>query len=160
MLDGLALPVVCAANLCSCTWFVHLKEIMNHSLLNDDEKYLWCWLASQCANQHQLTCSFSYEQISTTLNKPPYLIHRCLFRLRTMGFLQGNIPIWYAQPLPEMIKEMRQMKVLLPRAYHPPTLRPLSVLLQCDKLRRDQVQGVVLPRRKGRGLVSLNLLKN
>lgn len=135
---GLALPVDCVANRCSCTWFVHLKEIMNHSLLNETEKYLWCWLCCQSAHQHSLTCSLSYEQISVAVNKPPYLIHRCLFRLRTMGFLQGNIPIWYAQPLPEMIKEVRHIKMLLPRAY-------------------QEDVGVVLPRSK-RSKVNLNLL--
>ncbi len=112
---------------------------MNHPLLQEDEKFLWLWLATQSANN--IPCSFNYEQISSYVNKPPKVIHRILFRLRIMGFLQADIPIWYAEPTKEMVSEIRTIRIMIP-----PTR-------QIDP---NQVKAVVLPLRKSR---RLNLLK-
>ncbi len=124
MLDGIPLPVICAANLCSCAkWFVHLKSLMNHPILKEDEKFLWLWLATCSANNQSLSCSLSYEQISMAINKPVRVIHRCLLRLKVMGLLIGDIPIWYGEPLPAMVGEVRKIKlVLMEREFEIPAL--------------------------------------
>ncbi len=114
MLDALSLPVICAANLCYCAkWFVHLKSLMNHPILKEEEKLLWLWLATCSANNQSLTCSLSYEQISLAINKPVRVIHRCLQRLKVMGLLLGDIPIWYGVPTPQMVNEVRKLKLVL-----------------------------------------------
>lgn len=114
MLDSIALPVICAANLCPCaTWFVHLKCLMNHPILKEDEKLLWLWLATCCTNNQYLRCSISIEQISQMISKPEKAVHRCLLRLKIMGLLMGDIPIWYGVPTAEMVKEVRHIKLVL-----------------------------------------------
>lgn len=132
MLDGFALPIVCAASPYSfMQWFACLREIMHHPHLHEEEKYLWLWLATQSANNSSFCCSMSYEQIACSVNKPPKIIHRILFRLRIMGFLHADIPIWYGEPTLEMVKTVRSIKLLLP---------PKPLFLPDDK-------AVVLPRR-------------
>jgi len=115
MLNGLSLPVICATNLCtSKQWFVYLNEIVQHALLQDDEKLLWMWFAAYCINNDVSSCSFTYEQLSHFVNKPTRGIHRILFRLKIMGLLQGNIPIWYGKLTVPMVHEMRTIKLVLP----------------------------------------------
>jgi len=81
-------------NLCvSKQWFGYLKEIISHPVLQKEEKIVWLWLATQCINNSQFACSFTYEQIAYAVNKPTRGIHRILFCLKSMGILQGNIPI-------------------------------------------------------------------
>jgi hypothetical protein len=114
MHDGLSLPVICGANPHFFTkWFVHLKILMTHPILKDEEKLLWIWLATSCANNPFLTCSLSYEQIANAVGKPVRDIHRILFRLKIMGILMGNIPIWYGAPTPAMVNEIRDLKLVL-----------------------------------------------
>ena len=114
MLDGIPLPVICAANHGECAkWYVHLKSLMNHPILNEDEKLLWLWLATCSANNQSLTCSISIEQISQMISRSEKVVHRCLLRLKIMGILIGNIPIWYGTPTPEMVKEVRKIKLVL-----------------------------------------------
>ena len=108
MLDTISLPIICAANLSFA-----LIKVLKHPLLQEEEKLLWIWLATFCAD-NAFCCSLTYEQISYEMNKPLKNIHRSLFRLTLMGFLQGNIPIWYGVPTKEMIKEMRHLKLTLP----------------------------------------------
>lgn len=105
MLDGLSLPQICATN---------LKEIIRHPFLREDEKILWLWLATHCTNHSPFTCSFTYEQIAHAVNKPTRGIHRILFRLKIMGLLQGDIPIWYGKLTISMVHEMRTIKLVLP----------------------------------------------
>lgn len=143
MLDGVSMPVICAANQCSCRWFVHLKSLMNHPILKEDEKFLWCWLATLNANNHQFSCSFTYEQLSIALNKPPKVIHRILFRLKTMGLLFGNIPIWYGVPSNEMIHQRRIVTLVMPSKI------PMNI---------ERLNGVVLPLTKRRAPKTFNLL--
>ncbi|MBN9289430.1 MAG: hypothetical protein BGO43_10540 [Gammaproteobacteria bacterium 39-13] len=115
MLNGLSLPIICATNLCvSKQWFVYLNEIIQHAFLQDDEKLLWMWFAAFCINNNQSSCSFTYEQLSHLVNKPTRGIHRILFRLKIMGLLQGNIPIWYGKLSLPMLHEMRTIKLVLP----------------------------------------------
>jgi len=114
MLDGFALPIVCAARAYSfMQWFACLKEIMHHPLLSEEEKFLWLWLAIQSADNSSFACSYSYEQISQALNKSTKIIHRTLFRLKIMGFLSADIPIWYGQPTAEMVCTIRMLKLHL-----------------------------------------------
>ncbi len=143
MLDGLALPFICATNACLCAQFVNLKEILNHPLLQEDEKFLWCWFATSSANNHQSSCSFTYEQLSIALNKPAKFIHRILFRLKIMGLLQGNIPIWYGVPSVEMIHQLRIIKLVMPSK------------IPIDK---ERLNGVALPLTKRRAPKTFNLL--
>ena len=143
MLDRLALPIICAANPCLCVWFVHLKDILNHPILKEDEKYMWCWLATFCANNHQTSCSFTYEELSTALNKSAKTIHRILFRLRVVGLLQGNIPIWYGVPSNEMIHQRRIIKLVMPSKI------PVN---------KENLNGVVLPLMKRGAPKTFNLL--
>ena len=115
MLDGLATPFICAAKSDSFVqWFACLKKIVHHPLLNEEEKFLWLWLATQSTNNMSFYCSFSYEQISQAMNKSARSVHRNLTRLRTMGFLIANIPIYYGEPTPEMVKETRYIKLIAP----------------------------------------------
>lgn len=118
MLDSVVIPIICTTNLCQCAqWFVHIKTILHHALLKDEERLLLLWFASRSANNPHFVCFFNYEQLSIALNRSPKAIHRLLFRLRTLGFLQGDIPIWYAALPAQMIMEMREIKVLIPPAY-------------------------------------------
>ncbi len=143
MLDGLALPIICSANPCLCGWFVHLKDIFNHPILKEDEKYLWCWFATFSANKHQSSCSFTYGELSSALNKSAKNIHRILFRLRVMGLLQGNIPIWYGVPTHEMIQQIRIIKLVMPSK------------IPIDK---ERLNGMVLPLSKRKAPKTFNLL--
>lgn len=124
MLDGISLPVICAANHGECQkWFVHLKSLMNHPILKEEEKLLWMWLATCSASNQSLWCSMSIEQISQMISKPEKVVHRCLLRLKIMGLLIGDIPIWYGEPTPEMVKAVRKMKlVLMEREFQAPVL--------------------------------------
>ena len=115
MLDGFALPIICAANSYSfMQWFACLKEIMHHPHLCEEEKYLWLWLATQSANNSSFSCSFSYEHISIAVKKTPRVVHRTLFRLRIMGFLLADIPIWYGEPTKEMVQANRHLRLQIP----------------------------------------------
>lgn len=142
MLNGLSLPIICATNLCACAqWFVHLEKIIHHPLLQADEKILWIWLATQCANNPSFSHSLSYEQIARAMNKPTRGIHRILFRLKIMGLLEGAIPIWYGEPTVEMVQEVRTIKLIMP---------PKAVF-------ENECSGMVLPRRTA-PVTQLNLL--
>lgn len=112
MLKANTTPSVCTTteNVLSL-WFVYLKVIMNHPLFNEDEKSLWWWLATLSANDVNCDCTFSYQQLSQTLNMPCMHVHRALFRFRIMGFLKTKIPVWYGKLTPEMESEMR---ILIP----------------------------------------------
>jgi hypothetical protein len=117
MHDSLALPFISAAKShFHIQWFARLKEIMNHPLLQEEEKFLWLWLATQCANNASFSCSFSYEHISQAVCKSSRKIHRILFRLTLMGFLKSTnpIPMWYGEPTLVMVKEIRFLKLTLP----------------------------------------------
>ena len=115
MLDGLALPIICTANSQSLVqWFACLKQIVNHPQLNEEEKYLWLWLATQSTNNLSFNCSFNYEQLSQAMCKPPRRIHRFLTRLRTMGFLIADIPIYYGEPTIDMVKAVREIQLIMP----------------------------------------------
>jgi len=141
MHDGLLLPQICATNFCaSKQWFGYLKEIIHHPLLQEEEKILWMWLAIHCTNHSSFTCSFTYEQIACAVNKPARGIHRILFRLKIMGLLQGNIPIWYGKLTMPMMYEMRTIRLVL----------PLKIV---DK---DFLNETILPPRKQRQ-INLNL---
>jgi hypothetical protein len=83
---------------------------MSHPDLDPDEKFIWIWLVIQCANTTGNTTSLTYETLSHAVNKPPKTVHRSLLRLRIMGFLNGNIPIWYGEPTTEMMNEMRTLR--------------------------------------------------
>ena len=91
-------------------WFEYIYVVMNHPELLPDEKYIWVWLVTQCANQVDNTASFTYEEISQAVNRPLKTVHRALHRLRIIGFLNGNIPIWYGEPKPEMVNETRILR--------------------------------------------------
>lgn len=115
MLDGFALPIICAANSYSfMQWFACFKEIMHHPHLCEEEKYLWLWLATQSANNSSFSCSFTYEHISIAVKKTPRVVHRTLFRLRIMGFLLADIPIWYGEPTKEMVQANRHLRLQIP----------------------------------------------
>lgn len=145
MLDGLALPLVCAAKPDSfIQWFACLEEIINHPLLLEEEKFLWLWLATKSANNLSFSCSFNYEQISLAVHKPCRRVHRILTRLRVMGFLFADLPIYYGEPTLEMVQTVYQLKLKLapiPQIGHdtvkkwvPPTIiQPTSVLLTKKK---------------------------
>lgn len=98
--------------MCHCAMFVHLKVLINHPLLQEDEKLLWLWLATRSTNNPSLSCSINYEQISAAVNKPLKQVHRILFRLSIMGFLKGDIPIWYGVPTKEMSQQVRHLMLV------------------------------------------------
>lgn len=115
MLDDIALPIICATKPCPyAKWFVNLNEIFNHPFLQEDEKLMWLWLATQSANNNSFCCSFTYEQISQKVNKTPKKVHQILFRLKIMGLLHVNVPVWYGEPTLEMIHATRLFKILRP----------------------------------------------
>ncbi len=115
MLDAISLPSICAANPHSFTqWFACLKQIMLHPILNEEEKYLWLWLATCSTNNVSFKCSLSYEQIVQSTRKPSRKVHRLLTRLRTMGFLIADIPIYYGEPTDEMVQRIREFQLILP----------------------------------------------
>ena len=141
MLDGFSPSLVCATNAGVCqNWFVILKELIDHPLLQDEEKCLWMWLATQCANTDHV-CSFNYEQIALQLNKSVRSVHRLLFRLKLMGFLQADIPIWYGTPTKSMSLKVYTFK-----------------LIQTPPLIVDDVNHIILPFRKTLSSSNLNLL--
>ncbi len=146
MLDGFALPIVCAAKPYSfMQWFACLKEIMHHPLLSEEEKYLWLWLATQSADNSSFACSYSYDQMSRALNKSTKIVHRTLFRLKIMGFLSADIPIWYGQPTTEMIRTIRLIKL---------HLSPKSIF------KDGELNSQVLPKiRKNNQPIQINLLR-
>lgn len=113
MLDNLAMPIICAAEPNSfTTWFASLKELFNHPYLDEEEKSLWLWLANQSANNLPFSCSYSYEQLSQAVNKTPRRIHRILMRLRVMGFLIADLPIYYGEPTREMVATVHHLKLI------------------------------------------------
>lgn len=115
MLDGVALPLVFAAKPHSfAKWFACLSEIINHPLLHEEEKYLGLWLAIQSINNESFSCSFNYEQISQAVNKSSRKIHRILTRLRVMGFLIADLPIYYGEPTLKMVQTAHTLKLVLP----------------------------------------------
>lgn len=115
MLVRSPLPIICATNPCRCSdWFVHLKTLNNHPLIKEDEKLLWLWLATQSADNPTFSCSFNYEQIAQAMQWSVKIIHRLLFRLKIMGFLQLDIPIWYGNPTPKMTRQIRTITLRLP----------------------------------------------
>ena len=115
MLDGLSLPFICAANPRSfAQWFACLKQLMLHPLLNEEEKFLWLWLATQSTDNKSLNCSLSYEQISQLTNRSCKKVHRHLTRLRTMGFLIADIPIHYGELILEMTQQIRNIQLMIP----------------------------------------------
>jgi hypothetical protein len=116
MLDGFSLPVTRATkHFCPLPCFVDLKKLFHHTLLREEEKILWLWLAIQSAGNDHQSCSFTYEQISRQVGQSLRLVHRSLFRLKIMGFLQAAIPIWYSEPTVEMGQELRCLKPILPK---------------------------------------------
>lgn len=113
-----SMPIVCAAER---TFFIRsfacLKEIIEHPLLQEEEKFFWVWLCYQSTNNKSFPFpySYSYEQMSLAVNKSTKKIHRFLLRLMLMGFLEnGSIPICYGQPTIEMVHEKRILKLILP----------------------------------------------
>src|SRR5437868_11052379 len=115
MLDRLALPFICATKHCSLTqWFVRFREIIDHPLLHEDEKFLWLWLATKCTDKCLSSCSFSYEQISHAVKIPSKRIHRILTRLRTMGVLLCTIPIWYGGLTLDMVSKIHTFTLVMP----------------------------------------------
>jgi hypothetical protein len=86
MFDSYVFPYVCPAKhfpFSDC--LIYLQVVMSHSDLHHDEKCLWVWLASHCANQPHHACSFTYEQLSRAMNLTPKKVHSALFRLKLMG---------------------------------------------------------------------------
>ncbi|MBS0285974.1 MAG: hypothetical protein JSR17_01670 [Proteobacteria bacterium] len=137
MLDGLALPIICAAKPQPFVdGFACLKQIMLHPFLNEEEKYLWLWLATQSTNNMSLTCSLSYEQISEKTFKSSSKVHRLLTRLRTMGFLIADIPIHYGKLTSDMVKTVRSIQLILPPknfckpVYSTLTVKPLLAIIK------------------------------
>jgi hypothetical protein len=111
MQDVCTLPFVCAATrLPIARWCGYIKAVMSHPELRLDEKILWMWLAIHSASQSHHSCSFTYEQLSYALERPCRTIHCALFRLRLMGLLNGDIPVWYGEPTPDMIKHERILR--------------------------------------------------
>src|SRR5262249_43341473 len=113
--------------------FAFLKEIIHHPLLDEEEKYLWIWLATQSANNTSFSCSYTYEHISQAVNKPLRKVHRILTRLRIMGFLIADLPIYYGEPTPQMAK-----KTYLLELTSPP--KPI--------FQAEEMDGLVLPPRQ------------
>ncbi len=138
------LHFICAAKPCSSfKWFAYLSDIINHTLLDDEEKFLGCWLATQCMNKASLRCSFNYVQISQTLRKSTRRIHRILTRLRTMGFFICDIPIYYGEPTFEMVQKIHTFKLIFSR-----------------KFATETPTALVLPYRKNRAKINLNLINS
>lgn len=114
MLDGVALPFICAADPTFFNkWFACLSEMINHPLLLEEEKYLGLWLAIQSTKNESFTCSFNYEQISQAMSKSSRKVHRILTRLRIIGFYIVDLPIYYGEPTPEMVQKVYTFKLNL-----------------------------------------------
>lgn len=114
MQDICTLPFVCAATRSSIAdWCGYILAVMRHPDLCQDQKYLWMWLTCHSANQSHHSCSFTYEQLSQAMDLPTKTIHSILFKLKLMGLLNGNIPVWYGTPTPEMNKEKRILRPIL-----------------------------------------------
>ncbi|MBN9288031.1 MAG: hypothetical protein J0H47_08900 [Gammaproteobacteria bacterium] len=78
-------------------------------------------------------------------NKSTKVVHRTLFRLKSMGFLSADIPIWYGRPTFEMVHAVRVLKLnLSPRALCKEATAKVTVLPKT--------------RRNGEGIMT-NLLK-
>jgi len=114
MQDNCSFPFGCATTHSSIAeWCGYIKAVMSHPDLAQDQKYLWMWLVAHSADQSHHSCSFTYEQISRAVELSPKTVHCALFKLRIMGFLNGNIPVWYGHPTPEMNKEIRTLRPIL-----------------------------------------------
>ncbi|MBS0290433.1 MAG: hypothetical protein JSS07_10435 [Proteobacteria bacterium] len=139
-MQDVAFSFICQAKPCSfAKWFAFLRKIIEHSMLDEAEKFLGCWLATQCANNLSFTCSFNYEQISLAVHKPSRKVHRILTRLRTMGFLIADIPIYYGELSIEMVQTVRTFKLVFPGVAF-------------------QEEGIRLPYMRGRPKITLNLI--
>jgi hypothetical protein len=71
---------------------VSLAEVMfvlSNTELTEVEKMLWLLLAMH-AESANLTCTFSYAQLSFGVNHPHQTVHGALLRLRALGFLQSD----------------------------------------------------------------------
>jgi hypothetical protein len=113
MLDSYFFPYVCPSkHFPFSESLVYLQVVMSHPDLHHDEKCLWVWLASRWTNQPHHKCSYTYEQLSQALNLPTRKVHSALFRLKLMGFLKGEISIWYGDLTFNMITESRKLEPL------------------------------------------------
>ena len=92
-----------------------LKTVFNHPRLDTVEKSLWLWLVSQGVfSEAELVCFLSYHDISLALDYSAQAIHRALIRLRVMGFLFGEIFIYYGPLSEETIKQDRRLILNFP----------------------------------------------
>jgi hypothetical protein len=159
MLDRFALPCNCATDQSYFRqWFGFLKELIIHPHLEEEEKYLGIWLASQCANIVSYSCSFSYDQISQMINKPPRFIHHALLSLKIMGFLSvDSLCISYSAPTEEMRIKIHVLTLIFP----PRTFYKSKKELEAKKfpVLRVITPKVGLPRSLSRILDELNHAK-
>lgn len=90
-------PFFCTSNRCVCCQqrFENLSTLFDCSELTWNEKVLWMWAATHCAKNAATACTFSYEQISLAMNQSCKQVHRALTRLKVVGFLLSDSPIWY-----------------------------------------------------------------
>lgn len=114
MLEEFSLPLVCPDR----GSFMggsgpYLFVMLDHPDLGQDEKFIFLWLLIYCDNQCSESCTMSYDELSRRFDKAPKKIHWSLFRLKAIGFLRGDLPIWYGELTPEMIMVQRTLTPVL-----------------------------------------------
>lgn len=114
MLDECPLTLICPAKrsfLGECV--PYLLVMIQHPDLSQDDKFLYLWLVIRCSRQSNHTCAITYAELSRLLDKAPKKIHMSLLRLKVIGFLNGDIPIWYGDLTPEMMTKERKLEPVL-----------------------------------------------
>lgn len=91
----------------------YLFVMLNHPDLGQDEKFIFLWLLLYCDSQCSESCTLSYGELSRRFDKAAKKIHWSLFRLKAIGFLKGDLPIWYGELTPEMITTKRTLTPVL-----------------------------------------------
>lgn len=109
-------PIFCTSNSCPCCLrrFDNLCALIDCSELTFIEKSLWMWIATQCAKISSETYQCSYEQLSLAMNLTCKQIHCALTRLKVIGFLIGDSPIWYYELTQSMLIEVYTLKPIVP----------------------------------------------